>query len=606
MNPLTPDTGLSVQTFWEKQASRWLGVVLGIALLFSVAVLAISSNRLLQGLDEAYHVVASANPWASPGWGVFFGFYLHPFWLLGQEHLYGFRLVGFVALTVFTLLFLVFFLRFLANIDLRLSFKSWIPAIGASFLIMAFSRYVVGMRTPNYDWVVLVGGMMLAAGWFAVETRAKPAFPFFPEALCAFGLLTGMMGKWTVVPGYIVVLGILGLWKEKAFHNRLRIVAGLIFWMIILGTGFVAYVRPESIEAVWRLGWIHLAIHSHDRAWTRLAIDLPKFCWTLLRALPFIGALYAMVWAWLFYFHHRKKPDFRQVAGLTFLLGLPLVALRGHFTGGGEYFAKGVMVTAIWFLGVLWMARPKVADFREEFGGPYGRAIFLLLALPLLNAVGTATSIVDYLGFGLIFPVAAAWLILLRANRFGLPSWCVAAAFLTIGVTHAARLTTSTFHVHRLGSAWGEVEKIGSGPEKGRFLQYPAAVRALDKISLAMGKEGFRIGDPVLGITDLPGLVYFLGGVSPGAAWYQSYRLPETYDGVRKILENIPPETLERCWVVFRENNKKSEALDLIWPRNSGVPIPVPLEGKFLWPWEPKQKQLEPVIVYRPAKQWAP
>lgn len=589
--------------WWVERPQLWLGGVLWVAFGAAVSILAASSIRLVQGLDEASHVLASANPWASPGYGIYFGYFLHPLWRIGQEHLFGFRLAGFAALALTVMVFFAFFRRLFLRLGGERPRPFWGAAICASFLIMAFSRYVVGMRTPNYDWVVLVGAMFFAAGWFAMETRRTSGFPWLAEGLCAFGLFTVGLGKWTVLPGYLLVLGVLVLWKNRSWEDRSRTVAGLIFWITLFGVGLVLYATLEGLAAAWKAGWIQISIHSHDRAWSRLPVDLLKFCWTLLRASPFVAALYGAVWAALYFSRQRKKPEPLQVAGLTFLFGLPLVGLRGHFIGGGEYFAKGVMVTAVWLLGVLFMARPKLADFRGEAQGTYARAVLLLLALPWLNGVGTATSMVDYQGYGLIFPVAAAWLILGRAQQGGLPSWCVAAAILTIGVTHAARVATSTLNVHRLGSAWVEAPWIETGPEQGKFRHYPAAVNGLKEISGVMERNGYRPGEPILGLTDLPGLVYFLGGVSPGVCWYQSYRFPESYEGVRKNLENIPPEILRKCWAVFREKNKTSEALELVWPRDTGVPLPVRLEpdSVFLWPWEPEQRKMQPVRLYRPA-----
>jgi hypothetical protein len=271
-----------------------------------VGVLAFSSNRLLQGLDESFHVLSSAHPWASPAVGIFFGFYLHPLWVLGQEQVLGFRLVGFAALSLATLVFGFFFVRLLRQLDLRTPIRPWIPAVTFSLLIMAFTRYVVGMRTPNYDWVVLVGGMLFAAGWFAIEAGAKPGFPCLAGGLCAFGLLSVGMGKWTALPGYLVLLGLLLLGKSR--EGRIwRWVGGGAVWLMALAGLFVWYVTPEGIEAVIRAGKVQLAIHAHDRAWTRLPVDLLKFCWTMLRAAPYVAALYGAI-GWVLYRRQKQKP----------------------------------------------------------------------------------------------------------------------------------------------------------------------------------------------------------------------------------------------------------------------------------------------------------
>ena len=87
----------------------WLGVISAIGFLVA------SAPRGLDGTDEAAWVLCAANPWESPGWGIFFGFALHPIWNLGLNHLAGFRVAGILVLLAAAFVFSGTFWKVLAG-----------------------------------------------------------------------------------------------------------------------------------------------------------------------------------------------------------------------------------------------------------------------------------------------------------------------------------------------------------------------------------------------------------------------------------------------------------------------------------------------------------
>jgi hypothetical protein len=227
----------------------------------------------------------------------------------------------------------------------------------------------------------------------------------------------------------------------------------------------------------------------------------------------------------------------------------------------------------------------------------------MLMLLPLLNGAGTATGITDYLGHGVAFFLAAGWIFLGQAVVKGLPTWCLAAAVLCLGVIQATRGATTTLNTYRVGSVWVKnLVPIPVGPEEGKMWTYPSSAESLQKILSEMQRWGFREGDPVVGITDCPGLVYLLGGVSPGACWYISYYLPEN-PGVKMNLANDSTEKLARSWVLVRASARANERLEKVWPGEKGVPPPIEVSGDFFWPWGDEGGTLERIYLYRPAIQ---
>jgi hypothetical protein len=225
----------------------------------------------------------------------------------------------------------------------------------------------------------------------------------------------------------------------------------------------------------------------------------------------------------------------------------------------------------------------------------------MLGLLPLLNGIGTATGITDYFGHGLVFFVAIGWIFLGKGMRCGLPVWCVMAAVFTLGVIQSARALTSTMNTYRVGTVWAQnLTPLRVGPEQGRMWTFPSSADFLEKIYGEMKRLGFQEGDPIVGITDCPGLVYLLGGVSPGACWYISHYLPEN-PGVKMNLANINKDTLERSWILVRESARENERLERAWPMEKGVPLPISVKGDFFWPWGDGEGKPERIYLYRPA-----
>ena len=200
---MKPDRALpsSAPAIWLKLTPSGLWLALAIACGF----LLVWSRRGLDGTDEAAWVLCAADPWRSPGWGIFFGFALHPLWNLGLDHLTGFRVAGIGALLAAAFFFSQSLSRLLkAAPGAQASpFFSWLlPAL----TIAALARYSIGMRTPSYDWVLLVGGMIFAAGWFRLETAPSKNKEVAALGLCSAGMLLAGMGKWTCLPGYFALV----------------------------------------------------------------------------------------------------------------------------------------------------------------------------------------------------------------------------------------------------------------------------------------------------------------------------------------------------------------------------------------------------------------
>lgn len=578
-------------------AAAVLWVCLGVV----VVVLGLSSSRGLEGTDEASYLLTAANPWASPGNGIFSGFLLHPLWLLG--HGVGFfRIAGLIALAVASLIFSRYLIQAGHQLGVGESFLKYRMLLVPSLLLAVMSRHTVGIRTPGYDWAILFFSLILASSWLRLERNAPNSQRYTWPAIFALASVGILLAKWMVFPGYVLFFSALLICKltgAERWNLTGKIVAWGFFWLLLA----VVYITPEQVGATVRAGFAQLATGSHEGILRHYLIGLAKGSWQVIRALPWIAILYGLVWLILRALR-GVRPTMAEAAGISFLAGLGLAMARGYWLGGQTTFSKGMMITMVWLTGVYFMCRPyRSGDPRPSpaEAGTFRRVAAMFALLPLLNGAGTATGITDYLGHGVVFFAALGWIFLGQAAVRGLPLGCVAAAVLCLGVIQATRAATTTLNTYRVGSVWvPELAPLTVGPEKGRLWTFPLAVESLEKIHAQMERAGFREGDPVIGITDCPGLVYLLGGTSPGACWYISYYLPEN-PGVKMNLANIAPERLARSWVAVRESARPSERLEAVWPTDQRVPLPVPLDGNFYWPWGDAGGKPERVFLYRPA-----
>lgn len=585
---------------WGKYFPPAVSGILWLSVAGAMGVLLASAFRGLEGTDESSWVLCAANPWASPGWGIHFGFFLHPFWQI-SGHVGAFRVVTLLALALMGYGFskLLILAEFRLGAEGRMSRYAWI--LIPSLLCAVLSRYSIGTRTPSYDWGLLFGALLFVSGWLWMGSAKAELRIVAPSALCSLGVVVCLINKWVVFPGYLLLVGVLvGVCFPP--RDRKRIGLGLGIWGLVWFCLFLFYATPGGFMDTVRAGMAQLKVGSHANLLTHYGVGVLKGCWQVIRAYPWAVGLFGLVWGLLYFFGGKKKPDRTNVAGLTFLAALILLLGRGHWQGGLTTFSKGMMMVVVWLTGVFLMARPfwkSRRDSRWEDKYFWGTTA-MLCVVPWLNGVGTATGITDYLVHGTVFFVATGWVFLGRALAGGLPPWCMAAAALMLGVIHSARAITSTWNTYRIGSVWTEMVPLTHGPEKGRLLSFGASGRDLGELSRDMEQMGFQVGDPILGITDLCDLVYLLGGVSPGVAWYMGHWLPEN-DGVKSHLGNVPADVLKRSWVLLKKNAKKWEKIEHVWPAESGIPLPHRVEKKYFWPWGDGAGVPEEIYLYRPA-----
>jgi hypothetical protein len=228
----------------------------------------------------------------------------------------------------------------------------------------------------------------------------------------------------------------------------------------------------------------------------------------------------------------------------------------------------------------------------------YGVEGACLVGTPFFLGVGTATALGDYAGHGAVFFVLAGlgiWAALLR--RGANPR--IVEAFLWVSVClNCIRLDKSLQDQFRTSPPWSchEAWKITeNGPLV--YLEKDQA-KSLQIMRENLVRLGFRPGDPIVAIGDLPGAVYLLGGWSPGTCWYFSGTLGQL-PYCKAVVSLVSNDTLRTSFFLFRENSplypERGEILRLAeqpsQPDEVTVPIILEKEETRLAIWRPTARK---------------
>ena len=501
------------------------------------------SSHGFEFTDEGLYLLAAQDPWKNTH-STLFGFLLHPLFLLSRCDIGLYRVLALVLLICVAGILAISYIRFIRISRGWIQLASVVAIISASLLVFSDGR-----RTPGYDYLVLAGALVAWAGYFSMRSQALGSIGGF--LLVSAGLTLCAFGKW------VVALLLLGMFVILLKTKKILTPRKAILWVGLLGLGLVTSiswigvdgVKKSFLEArciVWALG-------SHG---TNLlpyyAATLMNFSYRCLRAFLY-GVPLLLFCAWAV-----KVPNVRQklegwawffacgilIAGVG--LGLTKAGASGFSRVGSNLAAElgWLIAMALIFCGRnVWKTMLH-----------HGVEGACLIGTPFILGVGTATALGDYAGHGAVFFVMAGlgiWAVLLRQGA----NPRIVEAFLWVSVClNFIRLDRSLQDQFRTQPPWAchEAWKITeNGPLV--YLDMDQA-KSLQVMRESLVRLGFRSGDPIIAIGDLPGAVYLLGGWSPGTCWYFGDTMGQL-PYCKAVVSLVSTDTLRKSFFLFRENS---------------------------------------------------
>ena len=511
--------------------------------------------------DEASYFLIALDPWHTWGHGTFHGFLLRPLYLLGGSCVVGLRWIGYGVL-----LFAAWRLAGAVRLRLRAGKLAVENFCAPVLMVAAMTVYCAGIRTPCYNWIILVGAILAWSGW--LRSGISPVGPLE----LGIGLTIAILGKWGAA---LVLLAMFagvsyGLRGRSMGPKRREWIAALS--TMFVGTGiFAIYAGEGGVRDTIQAG-ILIAKTTGSHGW----FIVPKYGWEIFYYFYRIGR--AFIWLLpailIFWWLNKQNPlkwPVTKIATILFAAGLSLGALRGWWRGGIEQFGKESVLAGCWLLGVawtVWAVKRRTEDRRQRSEGGSrwavsgGRSLVLwgLVATPFLCGIGTNTSIADYAGQGTVFFAAAG--ILLFGRLAALAMGSVAGVALTgLCLIQASRVSSSLLGMYRVGSVLDQTELLAVGPEAGCLRVDRDTFAQVESIHSVLAGRGFRAGTPVVGIDSLCGWVYLTGGSSPGVPWF--FRDQREY--LRQVLLKVDAEVLKSSWIWVRSSSQIQDPAQW-WP----------------------------------------
>jgi len=551
---------------WLERAWPW--VALAVAVWVGFRWIA-GSGAGFEFTDEGLYFLAAQDPWRNVH-STHFGFFLHPLYELAGRNPGAYRCLALLVLLG-------------AAWVCAGTWKSWQRlgkndagfAHAATALILSGALLVFsnGRRTPAYDYLVFLGALLAWAGFFRIDaSRGRDRGGW---VLLAAGLWTAAYGKWAVAVVLAGLFGILGSARQVPWRQ------GVLPFAATMTLGLVtayAWIRPEALGRSWNESrFIVENLGSHG---THLAsyygLTVVNFVYRSLRAFAY-GLPIFLLWWWL-----RQSKVGRPIVPTAWAGVLPwLILATGLYFGlaraGASSFSRvgsNVMAELLWVAMVAWVLRGRIA---------WSSPSTALLLTPWILGLGTGTALGDYAGHGAVFFQMITLGIWLGIRRTGMSSALVVPFLWLAVVLNLFRAEASLQDPFRIRSL-SECRENWKIPGGGSVRVDPNQKKLLQQLQSRLGMAGFRPGDPIVAIGDMPGVVYLLGGWSPGTCWYFA-NTPQQEFYVRAVLGAVPKEIRGRSFLILRENSPLFERRRTLLKLTGGnrpadfVTGPLSLEG---------------------------
>ena len=271
--------------------------------------------------------------------------------------------------------------------------------------------------------------------------------------------------------------------------------------------------------------------------------------------------------AWLRW-NRNYQNKMRVLAVGVLILGIVAVHtfLGGYLESGYRSFAGPFRFLLTFYLailvgvGIAYLLMRKVIV--ERVHGTWAsnpRPIIVLIALLFLLPLAGSFGSGNPLSFNALFQMgpwfALIWFFTRELSTIpGAPAVCMAGS-LMIGIAATCQYVNGyVFHPYNLPTdLFAQSESTRIGIHDSRLLLDHRSKKFIKKIRRALEKEGFRDGDDIFAFYGLPGLVYAIGGCSPGHSWFFGpYR-----DGINldaTLIRSLDPDRVRKAFIIQQGN----------------------------------------------------
>ncbi|MCX7890841.1 MAG: hypothetical protein N2544_00545 [Burkholderiales bacterium] len=573
-------------------ADRALAATVFASLGVATAAVIAFSGRGFDVSDEGFYLLTSQFPEdirASPNLA---HYYTRVLYLLAGGSVPGMRLAGLMVLAASAAMFAAGCARALAA--LRPAADPWpARAVWLAFITLGALLYYTWVPyTPSYN-LVNSAALNTAAGlglWAlaAYMNRDRTRAAGLAAAAAGFAVGVAFFAKFpTGISAFAGTVVLLLAWPGLA--TRVRVRAACLFAAGAAGAAlmhFTVFQSPREWHEVVANGieLVRILGAGHDAgALRRYAGELLGLATSVARAF-WPGALLMLAAAAVS--RVSDAPRSRAVVAGLAAAAVAYVALRGAAEGwvlGGQH-----TIGRTFALYCGWVAALTAAllarghqPSRQEWHG-LGLLLLTLAALPMVGAVGTSNTLPGNAILAMA-PWFALLVLLASEARRRVAPWVGTASLAFLCVTAAAQVVSAQIvSPYRLSTGiLGQIVPTTIGMPASTIGLDPATSEFFRSMRAIAERAGFRPGDDVLAFVRMPGVVFALGGRSPGIPWYTSW-----YPGSRAHnefgLSLAPRERVKKALIVETSGGKDGfpdlSRFDLRFPEG------YTLCGELVWP----------------------
>jgi hypothetical protein len=494
--------------------------------------------------------------------------------------------------------------------------RSWtlVASEAAAIALGAMLGYSWVM-TPSYNWITN-WGLSLGAGAVLTTLTIGEANRAASLWLGVLGAVLGAMffAKFTaaVAAGGVFALALL-LWPLVPFRVRAKwllpaavgFVAVVAFYFVVLQSP-VAWVRTVRL-GLWDAG-VQTPLHNagsliryyHDwrddvvgalfKEFGSLFVALTALAIAIRFAPPdrWVGGRTLRLLAW---------------AGIAYAVYLVSIHLRDfppsiyHFDVTRLFFGWLLLLGP---LALAWRGRPQshasVPGRQPRIGLAWTIVVLMLFVLPFCGSVGTGNA----LQFGMRFTLAP-WFAL-----FAIVLGCLSAASRTRWSVPVGLACLSAFCIvyivrgqleapyRLLTGLRGQTEETPIGAAGSVVKLDPELHAFITDVRAAAERSGFKPGDDLLGLYDMPGIVFALGGRSPGVTWW-TMGYPGSRPVMERAIELAGAERVRHAYIL--QTKSSTEWLQSLAPKGVNFPGDYVLAGTFTIPYSWAKEE---VRLWRP------
>lgn len=572
-------------------------------------ILAFFLSRGLDIYDEGSYLLASQYPHYSFIVTKAYFFTSLLFRLVFQD-VYLFRLLGLllIAGTGFGLGWVAY--RLFANHLREAGGERMAQLVFSSFVgLGALLHYCWGIFTPGYNMLMAVAvnlSAIIVISFLLLDREPRPMSKAIGPLMFFSGTIVAFASFLKPPSGLFLFIYFVLVFFYASGSRRIR--AGQLFLSMLLGIACFIGVYFFSIQNYQEFltglkgGWQGISITDNDIE-AVVSLNILYFTYFIKIMFQEYGLECFIFAAWLVCL---KKVSQERVAKVIFIIffGLAVIHCARHSLMGG-YAQLTSLATAYLFIifcvitWLLFLTRTPSAgmDSRPQLFSRVPVLLAIFIPLPLIGAVGTNNPIF----FNVLF-FLAPWFVLTgrvimdRSVGGDRRAGCLVILFLSFMAFMQTSTAVLFFPYGRQPATLRQNEPTPVGnPPSTIYLDMETNI-VLQEMRRVLEKAGFQPGDNILAFSDMPGIVFALGGRSPVTNWWPGkYGVRRNHDDLCEyLLAQASPDEIRRAYVL-RKKDRMSYVPDL---SKAGISFPQDYVhfGNFIWPstgtaielWKPR------------------